>query len=1265
MKKYLVITLILALATLLAAGQGSITLNNAPTSAQLLNSWDNGLSVRFNIQKLDFSEIQTNEGIFTDLTVADFATTNKTGLPKLPLMRQIISVPEGASVISEFTSQLRRTYSLDTEGIHYPLLPRQESVAKDADLGSIPFTVDRQFYNRSNWTEDAPISVTEIGYMRGHRLYALDFVPVRYNPGTKEIEVIYSAEVKVSFIGADYASTQDLLARTYSPLFDTMLNKMVLNPADERVSLNRYPMSYLIISAPTFVTALQPFVDWKKREGYNVILVTTDQTGTTVNAIKTYMQNLWNAATTENPAPTYLLIVGDVAQVAANPGTTGSHITDLHYVRLQGTDFVPEMYYGRFSATTPDEVTNQVNKTLMHEQYTMPSDAYLGIDIMIAGADPTFGPTHANGQINYGTSNYFNTAHGITSHTYLYPASANADATIVADVSAGAGYVNYTAHGSETSWADPTFTISNINSLQNTNKYPVMVGNCCLTNAFNTGVCFGEALLRAVNKGAVSYIGGTNSTYWDEDYWWGVGYKPPVVATGSPWIAGRTGAYDAMFHDHGEVFENWAATVGQTTFMGNMAVVQSNSTRINYYWEIYSIMGDPSLNVYLGIPAQNSYVPPSTMFLGLGSMEIIADPYSYVALSMNNVLHGSGMTDASGYLTLNFTPFTEPGTAQIVVTRSLRKPLIANVQVVPNVGPYVTVSPVTVVDPNANGIAEAGETISLGMTFNNVGIQDAVNPTATLSTTCEYVTLITNTATLPTIPAGGTISEASLFSIQISPSIPDQTAVSFDITVSDGTNQWVSTRVITVNAPDLQFGNATLFDANGNGFLEPGELISISLNITNNGHMTAEGGSLNIIENNPSVTVDNTYFMLPSMSMGVNIPISFAVQLGADLVNGTVVPIGLAITAGLQYVNHSLMLPIGVIGEGFETGDFTHFPWTNTSPVPWVVLYSTTDSHSGMYCAKSGTISNNTSTELSVTMNVGAAGNISFWRKVSSEASYDFLRFSIDGTEQASWSGTQPWAQVSYAVTAGNHTFTWAYSKDVSYASGSDCGWIDDIVFPMSGSGNMAMVYVPQQSFTFEDVEANAVLSANFVVRNLGNAGLSGMITVPESFGLMYNGTPLPDAYSYTIPAGQNKVFTFTYTAPNPAVNLEEQITVSSNDTSNPTIPISVHILAEVPNNDPGMIPLVTQLEGNYPNPFNPETAIRFSLKDPGQVSVFVYNIKGQLVRELVNSDMPAGKHVIVWNGKDNNGNSVSSGLYLYRMQTPCYAKTLKMMLMK
>jgi hypothetical protein len=1263
MKKNVVLLMFLALAALLAASQGTIKLSDSPTAVELLRSSPDGLSVRYNLDKLYYDEVNTPEGVFTDLSVENYAFTNKEGLPRLPLIRKLISVPVGAEVVPSFSYALRQTLSLKEQGVHYPISPRQESVSKSADLSSLPYVVNRGFYNSRQWTSEPNLRVEEIGFMRGVRIFALDFCPLRYNPGTGEIEVIYSAEVEVRFPGADHAATQDLLQRYYSPAFESIYDRALLNPESSRISLNRHPMSYLIITPETFLTALQPFVEWKTREGFNVIIATTAVTGTTANSIKTYMQNLWAAATTENPAPSYLLIVGDVAQVPANTGTTGSHVTDLPYVRLQGTDFVPELYFGRFSATTPAEVTNQVNKTLLHEQYTMPSDAYLGEVVMIAGVDSYYGATHANGQINYGTTNYFNAAHGINSHTYLYPGSGSSDALIVQDVSNGAGYVNYTAHGSETSWADPTFTIANINSLQNTNEYPVVVGNCCLTNAFNTGVCFGEAFLRAVDKGAVIYIGGTNSTYWDEDYWWGVGYKPPVVGTGSPFVPGHTGAYDAMFHDHSEPFEDWATNVGAATFMGNMAVVQSNSSRINYYWEIYSIMGDPSLIPYLGIPAANSAQPPATMFLGIGSLDISADPYSYVAISMNNVLHGVGLADSNGNLTLSFIPFTEPGTAQLVVTRSLRKPLIANIQVVPNVGPYVTVSPITVVDPNANGIAEAGETISMDLTFTNVGIENATNLTVTLSTDNPHVTLLNATATIADVPAGGNITATNLFSVLISPMIPDQNVVEFEITVSDGTEQWSSNRSITVNAPWVEINSVTMSDANANGFLEPGETVSVTMNITNTGHMTAEAGTLTLVVNNPSVTLNMNEFTLPSIAMGINIPLNFTVNLGNDLETGDMVAIGVAINAGAQLVNHTILMPIGMIGENFESGTFTGFPWQNNSPIPWTIQGGTV--HSGNYAAKSGTISHNANTELSVSLNVGAAGEISFWRKVSSEVNYDWLRFSIDGTEMGSWSGNQDWAQFSYPVNPGTHVFKWVYSKDVSVNSGSDCAWIDDIVFPTSGSGSAALIYVPTEAIDFLALDPGDEVSADFVIRNLGNVDLSGMISAPAGFALSHNGSALPNDHNYSLPVGGSAIYTLSFTAPDPVVEINAEIIITSNDSANPAVMIPVHVTSGVPNDDPGISPLVTRLEGNYPNPFNPETAIRFSTRENGHVRLTVYNLKGQLVRNLVDNDLEAGNHRVIWNGRDNGGRAVSSGIYLYRMETPGYSNTMKMMLMK
>jgi photosystem II stability/assembly factor-like uncharacterized protein len=100
-------------------------------------------------------------------------------------------------------------------------------------------------------------------------------------------------------------------------------------------------------------------------------------------------------------------------------------------------------------------------------------------------------------------------------------------------------------------------------------------------------------------------------------------------------------------------------------------------------------------------------------------------------------------------------------------------------------------------------------------------------------------------------------------------------------------------------------------------------------------------------------------------------------------------------------------------------------------------------------------------------------------------------------------------------------------------------------------------------------------------------------------------------------------------------------------------------------SNDNPNVPAVTTLLGNYPNPFNPSTTIEFALANPSKVSLDIFNVKGEKITTLLNKNMTAANHSIVWNGKDNNNQKVSSGIYYYRLQTKEYSHIKKMILMK
>ncbi|MCD6176767.1 MAG: PQQ-binding-like beta-propeller repeat protein [Candidatus Cloacimonetes bacterium] len=93
---------------------------------------------------------------------------------------------------------------------------------------------------------------------------------------------------------------------------------------------------------------------------------------------------------------------------------------------------------------------------------------------------------------------------------------------------------------------------------------------------------------------------------------------------------------------------------------------------------------------------------------------------------------------------------------------------------------------------------------------------------------------------------------------------------------------------------------------------------------------------------------------------------------------------------------------------------------------------------------------------------------------------------------------------------------------------------------------------------------------------------------------------------------------------------------------------------------------LIDIVLSNYPNPFNPETSINFFISEnSGNIELTVYNLKGQKIKQLINDQLPVGQHSVIWNGTDENGKNVSSGVYLYKMETGNYSETKKMILMK
>ena len=672
-----------------ASANQTVQLGSSSTGLKLLDQNQMGLTLQIDIGEINLNPISTREGSFALLSIEGCARSQNIGEPNLPMFNRLLKIPFGSEISVNIIDSQYEDISLSQLGINAPIMPAQPSLSKSQNPDEVPFEYNQETYRQAGYYALPIVSSEVVGTMRWVHMGRVLIAPVQYNPTENTLRIYKHLVVQVSYAHPDFGLTNKMIERYYSPVFEPVFSRLInfdRPSSDMRHNLTKYPIKYVIISHRMFEAQLQPFIAWKQKKGFNVIVAYTDVIGYTNTAIKNYIQTLYNNSNPpEDPAPSFVLFVGDTPQIPPFNGVAGSHITDLNFCEYTN-DFMPEIYYGRFSAQNTGELQPQIDKTLEYDRYLMPDPGYLSEVTLIAGVDSYYAPTYGNGQINYGTNLYFNLAHGVVDHTWLYPASDDpgAAAAIRQTVNDGIGFINYTAHGSHSGWADPSFTVTDINNLTNAHKYSLSVGNCCLTNTFGESTpCFGEAWLQAANKGGVGYIGASNSTYWDEDYWWGVGFGP-IVPGGPDYYQTTQGAYDGTFHDHGEAVVHHYVTNDAMIFAGNVAVTESGSGMYDYYWEAYHLMGDPSLMTYMGVPSANNINHDGVIPIVATYFTISADPGSYIGISKDGILHGAAYVDSSGVVDVPLIPFDEPGFADIVITAQFRIPYDITIPIIAN-----------------------------------------------------------------------------------------------------------------------------------------------------------------------------------------------------------------------------------------------------------------------------------------------------------------------------------------------------------------------------------------------------------------------------------------------------------------------------------------------------------------------------------------------------------------------------------------------------
>ncbi|HEY9113310.1 MAG TPA: T9SS type A sorting domain-containing protein, partial [Bacteroidales bacterium] len=437
---------------------------------------------------------------------------------------------------------------------------------------------------------------------------------------------------------------------------------------------------------------------------------------------------------------------------------------------------------------------------------------------------------------------------------------------------------------------------------------------------------------------------------------------------------------------------------------------------------------------------------------GMDNFNITANSGSFICLSVGeNIIATAEATGAP--MDIAFPP-QETGTfIDVVITKQNYYRYENQLEVIPPDGPYCMYKSHSLNDSlgNNNYKADFDEDIFINIGVKNLGSEDAVNVTATISTTNSFVDFIDATEVFDTILAGEICNMNNAFKIHISNAIPDQTQVRIDLTASDEQEKsWESKFFFVVSAPKLTVGEMLVDDSefgNNNGRLDPGETADLKFKTTNKGHCIAKDVVCTLTAFNQYITVNTEEVILPTLStFGAAYP-KFNVTVAEDAPEAVMAEMHYSI-ASAGYLEGKAYFPkIGIFLEDWETGNFNKYEWITGGSQPFTISSETP--YQGSYHAASGNINHNQKSSFMITYEVMNNDNILFYKKVSSQLDYDQLKFYINGTLRAAWSGTsQGWTQESFPVSPGTNTFKWEYSKNSSVVAGSDKAWVDYIVLP-------------------------------------------------------------------------------------------------------------------------------------------------------------------------------------------------------------------------